>query len=192
MEYRRLRIPEVVVFAPKRIADARGFFSETFRQSAFAAVLGPSTFVQDNHSYSRDAGVIRGLHFQRPPRAQGKLVRVVRGAIFDVAVDLRVGSPTYGQHVGAMLSAQNWLQLWIPPGFAHGFCVVEPDTEVIYKASDYYSPADELGLAFDDPALAIDWPVRLEAARLSDRDRRHPKLAELAPCFRFAEPALPA
>jgi dTDP-4-dehydrorhamnose 3,5-epimerase len=190
MEYRRLRIPAIVVFAPKQIGDARGFFSETFRQDAFDAAVGPLTFVQDNHSYSKDPGVIRGLHFQRPPRAQGKLVRVVRGAIFDVAVDIRHGSPTYGQHVGETLSAQNWLQLWIPPGFAHGFCVIEPDTEVVYKASDYYSPADELGLAFDDPALAIAWPVRPEAARLSDRDRRHPTLAELPPCFRFAEPAL--
>src|SRR5262249_40860990 len=134
MEYQRLRIPDVVLFAPKRIADARGFFSETFRQDAFAAAVGPSRFVQDNHSYSKDPRVIRGLHFQRPPRAQGKLVRVVRGAIFDVAVDIRHGSPTYGQHVGATLSAQNWLQLWIPPGFAHGFCVIEPDTEVVYKA----------------------------------------------------------
>lgn len=190
MEYWRLRIPDVIAFAPKRIGDARGFFSETFRQDAFAAAVDPPTFVQDNHSYSQVAGVIRGLHFQRPPRAQGKLVRVVRGAIFDVAVDIRHGSPTYGEHVGEMLSAENWLQLWIPPGFAHGYCVLEPDTEVVYKASDYYSPADEAGLAFDDPALAIAWPVRPEAARLSDKDRHYPKLAELTPCFRFAQPAL--
>src|SRR5262249_14442109 len=186
-EYRRLRIPDVVVFAPKRIGDARGFFSETFRQDAFAAAVGSSTLVQDNHSYSQYPGVIRGLHFQRPPRAQGKLVRVVRRAIFDVPVDIRLGSPTFGQHASRVLSAENWLQLWIPPGFAHGFCVIEPDTEVVYKASDYYSPADELGLAFDDPALGIDWPVRPEVARLSDRDRRHPTLAELPPCFRFPE-----
>jgi dTDP-4-dehydrorhamnose 3,5-epimerase len=190
MNYERLRIPDVILFAPQRIADARGFFSETFRQDVFDAVVGPSTFVQDNHSYSEDAGVIRGLHFQRPPHAQGKLVRVVRGAIFDVAVDIRIGSPTFGQHVGAMLSAQNWRQLWIPVGFAHGFCVLEPKTEVIYKASNYYSPADDLGIAFDDPALAIEWPVPPETAQLADRDRRHPKLEELQPYFRFAEPAM--
>ena len=142
-----------------------------------------------NHSYSSEAGVIRGLHFQRPPSAQGKLVRVVRGAVLDVAVDIRLGSPTYGQHVAQLLSVENWQQLWIPIGFAHGYCTLEPATEVIYKVTAYYSPADERGLAFDDPALAIDWPVAPEKARLSDKDRRHPKLAELQPCFRSAETA---
>jgi dTDP-4-dehydrorhamnose 3,5-epimerase len=127
--------------------------SETFRQDAFDAAAGPSTFVQDNHASSGEAGVIRGLHFQRPPRAQGKLVRVVRGAIFDVAVDIR---------------RENWRQLWVPIGFAHGYCTLEPNTEVIYKVT-----ADEGGLAFDDPALAIDWPVAPEEAQLSERDRRH-------------------
>lgn len=190
MHFERLKIPDVVLVTPKRIGDSRGFFSETFRHDAFSAAVGPSAFVQDNHSYSEHAGVLRGLHFQRPPRAQGKLVRVVRGAILDVAVDIRVGSPTYGQHVAATLSAQNWRQLWIPAGFAHGYCVLEPETEVIYKTSDYYSAADDLGLAFDDPELAIEWPVAATAAQLSDRDRRHPKLADLPPFFRYAGPAM--
>jgi dTDP-4-dehydrorhamnose 3,5-epimerase len=187
MNQERLRIPDVVLFTPKRDGDARGFFSETFRQDVFDAAVGPSTFVQDNHSYSSEAGVVRGLHFQRPPSAQGKLVRVVRGAVLDVAVDIRLGSPTYGQHVAQVLSAQNWRQLWIPVGFAHGYCTLEPATEVIYKVTAYYSPTDERGLAFDDPALAIDWPVAAEKARLSDKDRRHPKLVELQPYFRLAE-----
>jgi dTDP-4-dehydrorhamnose 3,5-epimerase len=129
------------------------------------------------------AGVIRGLHFQRPPYAQGKLVRVIRGAILDVAVDIRIGSPTYGQHVAAMLSAQNWQQLWVPFGFAHGYCILEAETEVIYKASNYYSPADDLGLAFDDPALAIAWPVAAETALLSDRDRYRPETSRIAVLF---------
>ena len=189
MKQERLSIPDVVLFTPMRDGDARGFFSETFRQDVFDAAVGPSTFVQDNHSYSSEAGVIRGLHFQRPPSAQGKLVRVVRGAVLDVAVDIRLGSPTYGRHVAQVLSAENWRQLWIPVGFAHGYCTLEPATEVIYKVTAYYSLADDRGLAFDDPALAIDWPVATEKARLSDKDRRHPKLAELQPCFRSAETA---
>jgi dTDP-4-dehydrorhamnose 3,5-epimerase len=189
MNHERLRIPDLVLFTPRRNGDARGFFSETFRQDAFDAAAGPSTFVQDNHACSGEAGVIRGLHFQRPPHAQGKLVRVVRGAIFDVAVDIRLGSPTFGQHVAVVLSAENWRQLWVPIGFAHGYCTLEPDTEVIYKVTAYYSPADEGGLAFDDPALAIDWPVASEEAQLSERDRRHPKLAELQP-FGSAEIAM--
>jgi dTDP-4-dehydrorhamnose 3,5-epimerase len=187
MNQERLRIPDVVLLTPKRVGDARGFFSETFRQDVFDTAVGPSTFLQDNHSYSSEPGVIRGLHFQRPPHAQGKLVRVVRGAILDVAVDIRVGSPTYGQHVALVLSAENWRQLWVPVGFAHGYCTLEPATEVIYKVTAYYSHTDERGLAFDDPALAIDWPFSLEQARLSDKDRRHPKLAELEPYFRWAE-----
>ncbi len=180
----RLAIPAVMLLTPKRVGDARGFFSETFRQNVFDAAAGPTVFVQDNHAYSSDAGVIRGLHFQLPPHAQGKLVRVVRGAVLDVAVNIREGSPTYGQHVSTVLSADNWRQLWIPVGFAHGYCTLEPDTELLYKVTDYYSPDDERGIAFDDPALAIDWPVAAEKARLSDKDRRHPKLADLQPCFR--------
>jgi dTDP-4-dehydrorhamnose 3,5-epimerase len=187
MNQERSRIPDVVLFTPKRAGDARGFFSETFRQDVFDEAVGPSVFLQDNHSYSSEPGVIRGLHFQRLPRAQGKLVRVIRGAILDVAVDIRLGSPTYGQHVAQVLSAENWRQLWIPIGFAHGYCTLEPATEVIYKVTAYYSPTDERGLAFDDPAIAIDWPVAPEMARLSDKDRRHPKLAELQPYFRWPE-----
>lgn len=144
-------------------------------------------FVQDNQSLSREKGVIRGLHYQVEPRAQGKLVRVVRGAIFDVAVDIRQGSPHFGRHVAVTLSAENWSQLWIPVGFAHGFCTLEPDTEVIYKVTDYYAPECDRGIAFDDPALGIAWPVPAGAATLSDKDRKNPTLAELGQQFLYRE-----
>jgi dTDP-4-dehydrorhamnose 3,5-epimerase len=183
MKYERLKIPDVILLRPTRIADARGFFSETFRQDVFDATIGHAVFVQDNHSYSKAVGVIRGLHYQRPPRAQGKLIRVLRGAILDVAVDIRIGSPTFGEHVAVELSRENWEQLWIPVGFAHGFCTLQAETEVAYKTTDFYSPPDEFGLAFDDPALAIQWPVVPATAHLSDRDRRHPRLSELQPYF---------
>ncbi|WP_422732923.1 dTDP-4-dehydrorhamnose 3,5-epimerase [Microbaculum marinum] len=151
---------------------------------AEAAGVG-EPFVQDNHSLSGQAGVIRGLHFQAPPHAQGKLVRVSRGAILDVAVDIRTGSPTYGRHVARELSAENWLQLWVPPGFAHGFCTLVPDTEVQYKVTAYYAPDHDHGLAFDDPALGIDWPVDAADAILSDKDRRHPALSDLPAHFSY-------
>ena len=172
-----------VLFTPKRHGDHRGYFAELFRQDQFDAAVGPTVFVQDNHSYSAQAGTLRGLHFQTPPRAQGKLVRCGRGSLFDVAVDIRVGSPTYGQHVSALLSAENGAQLWVPAGFAHGFCSLEPDTEIVYKVTDYYSPENDRGLAFDDPALGIDWPIDLASAVVSDKDRRHPRLADLPPSF---------
>ena len=136
--------------------------------------------MQDNHSLSKPAGVVRGLHFQLPPFAQGKLVRVLRGAVFDVAVDLRPGSPTWGRHAATTLSADNWAQLWIPPGFAHGFATLEPDTEIAYKVTADHSAAHDRGLAWDDPALGIAWPVAPEAAVLSPKDRTHPRLADLA------------
>src|SRR5271169_720502 len=152
-------IVDVKLIAPDRFRDSRGFFSEVFSHQALREANIDLDFVQDNHSFSIEPGTVRGLHFQRPPRAQGKLVRVVRGKILDVAVDLRRGSPTYRRHVSAELSADNWLQLWIPPGFAHGFCTMEPNTEVLYKTTDYYSPQDDAGIAWDDPELAINWPV---------------------------------
>lgn len=184
----RCAIPEVMVIEPKRFGDSRGFFSETWSRRAFAEATGlDAAFVQDNHSLSAERGVIRGLHFQTPPHAQGKLLRVTRGSIIDVAVDIRRGSPTFGRHVAVEISAENWRQLWVPPGFAHGFCTLEPDTEVQYKVTAYYAPDHDRGLAFDDPALGIAWPVEPAAAVLSDRDRRHPLLADLPDHFRYGE-----
>lgn len=184
-----LAIPEVKRLVPKVFRDARGSFCETYSRRALDAAGLAVAFVQDNHSISQARGVVRGLHFQSHPFAQGKLIRVLRGAIFDVAVDLRRGSPTYGRHVSAVLSAENWEQLFIPVGFAHGFCTLEPDTEVLYKVTAYYSPEHDLGLAWDDPDLGIDWPVTAAEAMLSDKDRQHPRLAELGEVFTLEPPA---
>lgn len=190
IEFRRLAIPEVVLLSPKIYRDGRGFFSETYSARVLEELGITADFVQDNHSLSRQKGVVRGLHFQTPPQAQDKLVRVTRGAIFDVAVDIRQGSPTFGRHVSAQLSAQNWQQLFVPKGFAHGFCSLQPDSEVVYKVSDYYAPQCDRGLAWDDKALAIAWPVSRDAVVLSDKDRHHPVLADLPGCFSYeAEPA---
>jgi dTDP-4-dehydrorhamnose 3,5-epimerase len=175
-------IPDVKIVTPRRLTDERGFFSEVFSASAFALV-GSRPFVQDNHSWSAQPFTIRGLHFQTAPRAQGKLVRVARGRILDVAVDIRRSSPTFGKHVAVELSAANWRQLWVPIGFAHGFCTLEPDCEILYKVTDYYSAEHDSGLAFDDPALAIKWPVALDRAILSEKDRRHPRLSALPQVF---------
>jgi dTDP-4-dehydrorhamnose 3,5-epimerase len=163
---------------PKRFADGRGWFSETYNARSYAALGVDVEFCQDNHSLSKPAGVIRGLHFQRPPHAQAKLVRCVRGRIWDVAVDIRAGSPTYGKAVGAELSGDNGRQLFVPAGFAHGFLTLEPDTEVEYKVSDYYAPDCDGGLIWDDPDLALDWPLPAGSAPvLSDKDRALPRLA---------------
>ncbi|MGE0724186.1 MAG: dTDP-4-dehydrorhamnose 3,5-epimerase [Alphaproteobacteria bacterium] len=182
-------IPDVKLVLPERRGDSRGFFSEVFRRDAFAAAGIDVEFVQDNHSFSATPGTVRGLHFQTDPHAQGKLMRVARGAIYDVAVDVRRGSPTFGRHVGVTLSAEEWNQLWIPPGFAHGFCTITPDCEVLYKVTSYYSPAHDKGVMWNDPAIGIAWPVDPEAAMLSDRDRRHPRLAELPAYFDYAHKA---
>lgn len=176
-------IPEVLLIEPARFGDDRGFFSEVWKRAALQAVGLDVDFVQDNHSLSRQVGVLRGLHFQRPPTAQGKLIRVVQGRILDVAVDIREGSPTYGQHVAVELSAANWQQLWVPRGFAHGFMTLEPDTEVIYKVDAAYDPKTDGGIAWDDPALGIAWPLPSGGPILSDKDRRAPRLAEAAPIF---------
>ena len=181
-----LAIPDVKRLVPKVFRDERGFFSETYSKRSLDAAGISVTFVQDNHSLSRPKGVVRGLHFQKPPHAQAKLVRVSRGAIFDVAVDIRQGSPTYGRHVSTVLSAANWAQLWVPIGFAHGFCTIEPETEVIYKTSDYYAPECDSGLRWNDPALAIPWPVSAADAILSEKDQLLPDLAQLSPVFSFA------
>jgi len=180
-----LDIPDIKLVVPTRHRDGRGFFSETYHMRALADAGITAEFVQDNHSLSVAKGVVRGLHFQTAPHAQDKLVHVTRGAILDVAVDIRRGSPTYGRHVAVVLSAENWQQLWVPVGFAHGFCTLEPNTEVLYKVTDYYAPECDRGLAWDDPALGIDWPVAAEAAILSDKDRRHPRLAELPAYFTY-------
>jgi dTDP-4-dehydrorhamnose 3,5-epimerase len=140
-------------------------------------------FVQDNHVFSTDRAVLRGLHFQIPPRAQGKLVRCTRGAILDVAVDIRQGSPTYGRHMALELSAENWKQLWVPPGFAHGYLTLEANCEVIYKVTDYWAPDCERGIVWSDPNLAINWGIPAEQMILADKDKALPKLAELEPFF---------
>jgi dTDP-4-dehydrorhamnose 3,5-epimerase len=177
------------VIAPHVVEDERGFFSETYRRDVFEREVGPFDFVQDNQSLSKQAGTVRGLHFQLPPVAQGKLVRVTKGAILDVAVDIRQGSPGFGRVFLQEVSAANRLQFWVPPGFAHGFCTTEPDTEVLYKVTAFYSPAHDRGIAWDDPDLAIPWPVAAEKAILSDKDRRWPRLSALAPAFRHGTEA---
>ena len=184
MEFIETAIPDVKLFVPPRHVDHRGFFSEVYNVRGFSAVVGRDlTFVQDNHSMSVERGVLRGLHYQLPPMAQDKLVRVVRGAILDVAVDIRRGSPTFGQHVSAVVSAENWRQILIPVGFAHGFVTLEPHTEVLYKVSNYYSPQHERGVRWDDPALGIDWGITAEQAILSPRDREHPRLGDAVDLF---------
>lgn len=172
-----------VFFTPDKFADTRGIFSEIYNEEVFASVVGPTHFVQDNVSLSIHAGTVRGLHFQPPPFAQGKLVRVTRGAIFDVAVDIRVASATFGKFVSATLSAENWEQLWVPPGFAHGFCTLEPNTEVAYKVTTFYSKAHDLGVFWSDPTLEIPWPISVRDAILSDKDRDQPLLSELPAYF---------
>jgi dTDP-4-dehydrorhamnose 3,5-epimerase len=176
-------LPDIKIVNPQRIGDQRGFFSETYNRQRFAEVGIDVEFVQDNHSLSAVPGTVRGLHFQSEPFAQAKLIRVVRGRILDVAVDIRRSSPTFGRHVAVELSAENGSQLLIPVGFAHGFCTLEPDTEIVYKVSAYYSAAHDHGLRWNDPALGIDWPVALTNAVLSDKDRCQPLLAELPAYF---------
>ncbi len=176
-------IPAVKVLVPKKFGDHRGFFSEVFSRKAFEALGLRHDFVQDNHSLSAEKGVVRGLHYQLAPMAQDKLIRVVRGAILDVAVDIRRASPTFGKHVATVLSAENWQQMFVPAGFAHGFATLEPNTEVLYKVTACYSPAHERGIRWNDPKLGIDWRVAAESAVLSDRDRKHPMLAEMTELF---------
>ncbi|SEO44543.1 dTDP-4-dehydrorhamnose 3,5-epimerase [Vreelandella aquamarina] len=169
MHYEKLAIPDVVLLTPKVFGDERGFFMETFRQSEFEQHCGDYTFVQDNHSLSAH-GILRGLHYQLE-KPQGKLVRVTRGEVFDVAVDLRQSSPTFGQWVGATLSAENKQLLWVPPGFAHAFYVTSDEAEFQYKCTDYYNPGDEYCIRWDDPTLSIDWPLAAgNPPRVSEKD----------------------
>ena len=174
---------DLLLIEPKKFGDHRGFFSETYNRQRLADLGFSRDFVQDNHSLSVAAGVLRGLHFQSPPRAQDKLVRVVRGAVLDVAVDLRRGSPTYGDHAAVVLSAENWRQLLVPIGFGHGFVTLEPNTEVVYKVTDYYSPADDNSLLWSDPDIGIDWGPAGSDPTLSDKDRTASGLAALVSPF---------
>jgi len=173
-----LAIPDLLLIQPQVFGDARGFFMESFNLQAFRQVAGGNwQFVQDNHSRSKK-GVLRGLHYQIPPHAQGKLVRVVRGAVFDVAVDIRRASPHFGQWVGVELSEANQQQLWVPPGFAHGFVVLSDSADFLYKTTAYYAPQAERGIAFDDPQLNIVWPTLDVALSLSAKDRQNSPLAQ--------------
>ncbi len=172
--------PDVLLIEPKVFGDARGFFCETFSQRLFDEAVGrPVAFVQDNHSRSSQ-GVLRGLHFQLPPHAQGKLVRCASGAVFDVAVDMRKSSPRFGQWVGATLSAENHHQLWIPPGFAHGFLVLSETADFLYKTTDYYAPASEGSVRWNDPTIGIAWPALDVSPKLSAKDEAAPLIADAA------------
>lgn len=179
MKATKLDIPDVILFEPRVFGDERGFFFESFNQRQFEEAVGYEvSFVQDNHSKSA-RGVLRGLHYQMPPHAQGKLVRVVQGEVFDVAVDIRKSSPTFGQWVGATLTAENKRQLWVPPGFAHGFITLSDTAEFLYKTTNYYAPESERAIIWNDPDLGIGWPTVLEPA-LSGKD-------SVAPLFKDAE-----
>lgn len=183
LEVRGLAIPDVKLVRTKRFSDGRGYFCETFRRSAFAEKGILHDFVQDNQSSSERIGTVRGLHFQRPPFAQAKLIRVLSGAILDVAVDLRRLSPTFGKHVSVRLDSESDEQLFVPKGFAHGFCTLQPRTAVFYKVDQVYSPSHEGGLYWADPHLAIDWPVATSEAQVSAKDRTLPTFEQLASIF---------
>jgi len=184
MEVEKTGIPEVLVFTPRLFRDGRGILTETYNRRVFDGIGLGLDFVQDNQSRSLKAGTVRGLHFQTPPSAQAKLVRCVRGSIYDVAVDIRVGSPTFGRFVGAELTEDNWKQMLVPVGFAHGFCTITDDVEVCYKVSGYYDPEAEAGVAWDDEDIGIAWPLEGEAV-LSDKDRVLPRLTDCPEYFRY-------
>ena len=187
MEFVKQIIPDVIVFKPSVHGDSRGYFVETFRQDLFEKALGYAVnFVQDNESKS-SKGVLRGLHFQLAPYAQSKLVRVIEGSVLDVAVDIRVGSPTFGQHVAVELSGENKRQIFVPRGFAHGFVVLSDTATFTYKVDNYYSPECDRGLAFDDEQLNIDWGLDKEVFHLSEKDTKQPMFAELPECFNIAQ-----
>jgi dTDP-4-dehydrorhamnose 3,5-epimerase len=182
MKAESLHIADVLLITPARFGDSRGYFSEVYHQDRFAA-LGVGPFMQDNQSLSAAQGTIRGLHCQLAPSIQGKLVRCVHGAIWDVAIDIRMSSSTYGQHAAATLSAENGAQLWIPGGFLHGFCTLEPNTEVLYKVTAPYDRAAERAVRWNDPILALPWPIAHDQAQLSEKDREAPAFASAAGWF---------
>jgi dTDP-4-dehydrorhamnose 3,5-epimerase len=185
LEIRRLALDGVLEIRPARLEDERGFFSEVWNLATWSAAGIDTDFVQDNHSLSRKRGVLRGLHYQAPPMAQAKLVRVSRGAVFDVAVDIRNGSPSYGQWVSAILSAERGNQLYIPVGFAHGFVTLEPDTEVQYKVSVPFSAKHDRAIRYDDPKIGIEWPLGAEELILSEKDRAAPSLEDTETGFTY-------
>ncbi|MCR9087130.1 MAG: dTDP-4-dehydrorhamnose 3,5-epimerase [Rhodobacteraceae bacterium] len=176
-------LPDVIELVPPRFGDDRGFFSEVYNAQTFASAGIATVFVQDNHSLSRDVGVVRGLHFQAPPHAQAKLVRVGAGRVLDVAVDIRVGSPHYGKWAAVELSAEVGNQVFIPEGFLHGFATLEPDSQLLYKCSDFYAPDCDGAVRFDDPEIGIDWGFDTSAATLSDKDARAPLFADFESPF---------
>ena len=183
MNVESLRLPDVKLLTPPRFQDARGFFSETWQQERYSAAGITGAFIQDTHVGSRGGGVLRGLHCQVGANAQGKLVRCVKGAIYDVAVDAREGSATFGQFVGAEISADNWRQIWVPVGFLHGYCTLTEETEVIYKVTGAYDKAAERGVIWNDPDIGIDWPVAADAVVLSDKDKVLPRLKDVPALF---------
>ena len=177
MKVERLAIADVILVTPDRFGDSRGFFSETYNLARMREAGIDLPFVQDNHSLSRQRGVVRGLHCQVAPHPQGKLVRCTRGAIYDVAVDARVGSPSYGKWVAAELSEENWSQLWVPPGFLHGFCTLSENAEVNYKCTDVWNKQAERAVIWNDPEIGIEWPIADGEAVLSDKDAQAPSFA---------------
>jgi dTDP-4-dehydrorhamnose 3,5-epimerase len=185
MEVHPAKISGVLLLKPRYFHDARGYFVETYSARAARAAGLQADFVQDNQARSRERGTVRALHFQAPPKAQAKLVHVLRGRIYDVAVDLRIGSPSYGKWVAATLSAEGGEQIFVPRGFAHGYCTLEADSEVAYKVDEYYAPECEAGIAWDDPTLAIGWPIEVAEAVLSDKDRKLPCFADFVSPFRY-------
>jgi dTDP-4-dehydrorhamnose 3,5-epimerase len=185
MEVHPTKISGVLLLKPRYFHDARGYFVETYNAHAARAAGLQADFVQDNQARSLKRGTVRALHFQAPPKAQAKLVHVLRGRIYDVAVDLRIGSPSYGKWIAATLTAEGGEQIFIPRGFAHGYCTLEADSEVAYKVDEYHAPEYEAGIAWDDPALAIGWPIAAAEAVLSDKDRRLPRFADFVSPFRY-------
>lgn len=185
MEFRRFALAGPVEIRPAKIVDGRGYFSETFRSDKFAEVADADPFVQENQSLSVQTGTIRGLHFQTPPAAQGKLIRCLQGKLFDVALDLRSGSPTYGESISVVLTPEENNQLWVPVGFAHGFCTLEPNSIASYRVTNFYSQSNDMGVAWDDPVFAIEWPGIADPQTLSAKDRAQPRLAELPAYFEW-------
>lgn len=187
MDIETTAIKDVIVITPRKFGDSRGFFSEVWNEASLNEIGITGRFVQDNHAFSAEKGTIRGLHYQLSPNAQGKLVRVTRGAALDVAVDIRVGSPTFGQYVAVELSADNWKQLWVPKGFAHGYCTLTENVEFLYKVTGKYNPEDEAGIIWNDPDLAIDWKVDPSQVHLSDKDKILPRFKDQDKLFQYGE-----